>query len=251
MNNTFNNRRIILLSIKLFIFLAIYLAVGLIFSYLSSLDLRDFINTNASNIDIKSAPIVIIDPGHGGIDGGAISESGVIEKEINLKIAENLRDLFSMSGIKCILTRETDIELVPQKGVSSSRKRSDLLARIEIGNSFENAIFISIHQNKYPSSRLSGMQVFYSKNNPDSRTLAQSVKNANFSLIDSENKREIKSAGREILILDSLEIPAVLVECGFLSNATEAKKLSGEPYRKKLAFMIYCAIFEYLETKNT
>lgn len=250
-NNTFNNRKIILLSVRLFIFLAIYLAIGLIFSCLSSLDFRSFINTNASNIDIKSAPIVIIDPGHGGIDGGAVSESGVIEKEINLKIADNIRDLFSMSGIKCILTRETDIELVPQNGAGSSRKRSDLLARIEIGNSYDNAIFISIHQNKYPSSRLTGMQVFYSKNNPDSRTLAQCVKSANFSLIDTGNKREIKPAGREILILDNLEIPAVLVECGFLSNATEAKKLSDASYRKKLAFMIYRAIYDYLETKNT
>ncbi len=248
MNETIKCKKLVFFSIRVFIFLAIYLIIGLLFTRLSSVN-NDSESVSSHSIDIKNAPIIIIDPGHGGVDGGAVSESGVVEKEINLKIAQNLRDLFSLSGIRCILTRESDIELKPKNGGSSSRKRSDLLARIEIGNSYDNAVFVSIHQNKYPSSRLSGMQVFYSKNHKDSRILAESIKSSNTRLIDSQNRREIKPAGREIMILDSLQIPAVLVECGFLSNAAEAKKLSSEEYRKELAFMLYCALFEYFGTK--
>lgn len=250
MNNSISKKRYVLFSIKIFIFLAIYLAIGLLFSYISSARSTTQ-STYSSNFDIKSAPVIIIDPGHGGVDGGAVSENGIIEKEINLKIAENIRELFSLSGVRCVLTRESDIELKPEKGGSASRKRSDLLARIEIGNSYENAVFISIHQNKYPSSKLSGMQVFYSQNHEDSRVLAQFIKYVNSELLDSKNKRDIKPAGSEIMVLDSLGIPAVLVECGFLSNTAEAKRLSGDEYRQKLALVIYRAVFDYLETKYT
>lgn len=192
-------------------------------------------------------PIVIIDAGHGGVDGGAVSESGVVEKDVNLKIAKNLESYLSISGIKCIMTRTEDVELEPSNAFSSSRKRRDLLGRIEIANTNEDAIFISIHQNTYPSSRLSGLQVFYSKNNDNSKALADIIKNNNTLLIDSKNKRETKLAGKEILVLDSINNPAVLIECGFLSNAKEAFLLSDDEYQKKLAFMIFTSINEYIK----
>ncbi len=239
-------RTFIFLCIKILLFLAVYTAAGFLFVLLAGKS-GGTANVYTSGFNIENAPIIIIDAGHGGIDGGAVSESGVVEKEINLKISEKLHDLCVLSGLRCVMTRESDTELTPKKSSSTSRKRSDLIARVEIGNSFENAIFVSIHQNKFPSSKLSGLQVFYSKNNPESRNIAETVRQTNQKLVDSSNKREIKPAGREIFVLDSLEIPAILVECGFLSNATEAKKLSGDEYQTKLAFMLYCSIFEYLD----
>ena len=194
---------------------------------------------------------VIIDPGHGGADGGAVTENGIEEKIINLRISEYIRDFCLLSGVDCILTRNNDSMLIPKYSGSAHKKRADLIARTEIASMYDNGIFISIHQNKFENSRYSGLQVFYSKNNRMSAVLAETIKNTNRELISPGNLREIKPVGNEIFVLDNIFIPAVLVECGFLSNSVEASKLNSDKYQRELAFMIYTSIMKYVFSYKT
>lgn len=193
---------------------------------------------------------VIIDPGHGGIDGGAVSSNGIVEKDINLRISKYIKNYCDLSGVNCILTRSDDTLLKPNYSGSMHFKRADLLARTEIASNYEKAVFVSIHQNKFESSKYSGLQVFYSKNNPQSIILARILRESNKEMISPENNREIKPAGREIYILDNIEIPSVLVECGFLSNQYEADRLNNDMYQRELAFMIYSSIMKYIYDSN-
>ena len=193
-------------------------------------------------------PVILIDPGHGGFDGGAVSADGIVEKDLNLAIASYLRDYLLLSGMPVVMTREKDVELVPEKPTSGTRKRKDILARLEMLERYDRAILVSIHQNKYPNSRFHGLQVFYSANDPDSERIAESIRDANRRLLDPENRREIKRAGKEILILDKATGPAVLIECGFLSNAAEAGRLCDPTYQKKLAFTVFTALCTYFES---
>ena len=128
---------------------------------------------------------------------------------------------------------------------------SDLIARCEKCEKNPNYVFISIHQNTFPSSKYSGLQVFYSRNNAGSRALAGILRKNNKQMIDSNNTREEKMSGREIYILDYLSGPSVLVECGFLSNAEEAERLNTAKYQKQLAFMIYSSVMQYIFSENT
>lgn len=210
---------------------------------------RISVHTSA-HIDRSSKNVtIVIDPGHGGLDGGAVSETGICEKDINLKIAIYLSEFLRLSDVECILTRSDDIMLEPEHRSSSSKKRADLIARTEIANRYDNGIFISIHQNKFPNSRYRGLQVFYSKNHPESSKLATVIKENNNSILDFKNERCIKPSGKEIYVLDTLNIPAVLIECGFLSNADELELLTSEKYQKELAFMLYTSVMKYLYEK--
>ncbi len=234
--------------LRIFLWLIGYTVIGIIIVLLACRDGGG--SKFASSYAVGEYPTVVIDAGHGGFDGGAVSESGILEKDINLDISLRLASLFELSDIPCVLTRTCDTELVSEYNGSKSRKRGDLMARGEICESFDNAVFISIHQNKFPSSRYRGLQVFYSRNNRDSELLARSIKEANFNLIDCENKREVKPSGSEIYLLDRIKAPAVLVECGFLSNSAEAQLLSDKEYRKRLALMLYSAITSYIYNAN-
>lgn len=192
---------------------------------------------------------VIIDPGHGGMDGGTQSADGVLEKDINLDIALKLRDILESMEIKTIMTRETDIS-IHSSGVEGIRnqKISDIKNRLSIIESTENAVFVSIHQNYFTQAKYSGAQVFYSKNNPKSSTLAQCVRNSIISNLQKENTRETKASGSEIFLLNNTSAPAVMVECGFLSNKDEADLLNNEKYRSKMAFFIAMGIADFLNT---
>lgn len=223
-----------------------FLLIYLIVYYLMVLFCSDGVKTSETITKTTDVPVVIIDPGHGGVDGGAVSASGILEKDVNLKIAKYINNYCKLSGVECILTRQEDISLVPKQNMSSSRKRSDLIARAEIAGENPDSIFISIHQNTFPSSRYSGLQVFYSKNNGESLKIAEQIKNSNKEMLDNDNERQLKAAGEEIYILNTIKSPAVLIECGFLSNAEEASMLATEEYQKELAFMIYTAIMRYI-----
>ncbi len=230
---------------KITFYLAIYTIVVLFFVILSVfIDKKQNISASAS---FDNLPVIVIDAGHGGFDGGATGISGKIEKELNLEIAKYLSSLIKLSGFNCVMTRNDDSELIFEGNQSLTKKHSDLLARVDIAQKYKNCCFVSIHQNKFPSSKYKGLQVFYSKNVSTSRELAEKIKKNNQSLVDNTNKRDIKVAGKEIYILDKIKSPAVLVECGFLSNAQEEKLLSTVEYQKKIAFMLYSSIVEFIE----
>jgi N-acetylmuramoyl-L-alanine amidase len=188
---------------------------------------------------------VIIDAGHGGEDGGAVSGSGLFEKDLNLAMAKQLEAFFKANGVTVVMTRETDTLLYDRTVDYQGRKKAlDLLARRRIGEANPNAIFISIHMNAYPLPQYHGLQVWYSKNNPQSERIAESIQKTVADALQPQNDRAVKPATSAIYLLHHLATPAVLVECGFLSNAEEAEKLSDPSYRESLAFAIFLAVME-------
>ncbi|MBQ7383423.1 MAG: N-acetylmuramoyl-L-alanine amidase [Clostridia bacterium] len=197
-------------------------------------------------------PTVIIDAGHGGEDGGAIGKNGIYEKELNLAIAQDLAAMLRSSGIDVVMTRETDILLYDRNTDYRGRKKMlDLAARVKIAESYENCIFVSIHMNSFPQEKYSGLQVYYSANTPEARSLAESIQSSVQKHLQKDNNRKIKQASSNIFLLDRIKHPAVLVECGFLSNSEECALLSSEEYRQKLTLSIFCGITEYISEDNT
>ena len=189
--------------------------------------------------------LIIIDAGHGGMDGGAVGANGVLEKDLNLSVAKKLSAICSAAGVDNILTRTEDAMLVDDS-VKSHRKMHDLKNRVSTA---ENAaadgvipIFISIHMNNFPSDRYSGLQVWYSKNDPRGSALAVKIQETVKTYLDPSNERQTKAAGSSIYVLDRIRIPAVLVECGFLSNPEECEKLCTDEYQTQLAAAIFAGI---------
>ena len=194
----------------------------------------------------SSFKTVIIDAGHGGPDGGTSGDDGTLEKDLNLQIAHKLNDILQSMGIETVMTRTEDISIHDDTAETIRQKKvSDLKNRLSIINNTDDAIFVSIHQNHFSSSKYSGTQVFYSKNNPLSKNLAESIRLPIVSYLQSSNTREIKKSGSEIYLLNNAQAPAVMVECGFLSNWAETQKLKDEEYQQKLAFIIAIGIADY------
>ena len=193
--------------------------------------------------------VIVIDAGHGGEDGGAQSTDGILEKDINLAIAKYLDDYLFLSGFETVMTRSDD-RLLYGNGEQNRKKFYDVRNRAEIAKQYDNSIFVSIHQNKFPIEKYSGLQVYYSKNDPRSKTLANIIQSSVKEKLQPKNNRETKAAGSNIYILNNAESPAVLVECGFLSNGEEARKLNDKEYQKKLAFVIFTSVTEFCRTYN-
>lgn len=193
---------------------------------------------------IQNDITVILDAGHGGEDGGAVA-NGVTEKDINLSISNKLAEVLRLNGFRVILTRNTDKMINTEGDTLRARKLSDMKNRLNLFNSSEKNVVISIHQNKFPVEKYQGAQVFYSINNPNSRKLALSLRENIRTLIQPYNEREIKPAGREIYLLDNAETPAVIIECGFLSNPKEAEKLSNSDYQDKLVFAFMSGFLDF------
>ena len=189
---------------------------------------------------------IIIDAGHGGFDGGAVADDGTLEKDINLKIARILGEFCSLGGFQVIMTR-TDSNGIEKDDTDTiaNRKKSDMRRRLNIINENPDALFISVHLNKFPSSSAKGSQVFYSRNNPLSLNLAENIQNSIVSRLQPDNSRLIKKADNTIFLLKNSIIPSVIVECGFLSNREELLSLKDNEYQSKIAFSIYCGILDY------
>ncbi len=197
----------------------------------------------------EQKPVVVIDAGHGGEDGGA-SDNGVLEKDVNLAIALKLRDMLKLSGYDVKMIREEDISVYDSSASTVREKKvSDMKNRVEMINSNSDNILISIHQNKFEQSKYSGAQMFYSENNPKSEKLAECIRRSVTSLLQPENSRELKADNGSVYILKKAEVPAVIVECGFLSNEEEAKKLNSENYQSEMAFAICCGFLDYMSKK--
>lgn len=239
-------------SLKLVLFFALFAALCTALSLFGNAlsHSRDTVRSSSGVGNFEKPPTVVIDAGHGGFDGGAVSADGIAEKDINLAIAEHLRLFFAVGGYDVVMTRSGD-SLLSSPNHTGSKKRSDLFGRVETAQKYDNPLFISIHQNKFEIPKYRGLQVYYSKNAPQSEIIAKSIQSYARENIQPENNREAKPAGSSILVLDKLKTPAVLVECGFLSNPDEARLLSDDTYRRKLAFVIYLAVNDCLRSEGS
>jgi len=192
-----------------------------------------------------SGKIIAIDAGHGGIDGGAVSKQGAVEKDLNLAIALQLRDYLQQSGAIVVMTREGDYDLADDgTRKTSKRKTEDLLNRVQFVKDEHASLLISIHMNSIPSPKWSGAQTFFYPNHPDNSVLA--------SLIQEEIKRNLENTQRvaakvnTVYLLKATEnIPSALVEVGFLSNPGEASRLADSNYQKMVAASVYQGILRF------
>ena len=235
------------MKIKKFIFSCICFALLFTFVFLM-ISAALNIKVSVSSENVKSMPTIVIDAGHGGEDGGAVSESGVLEKDINLSIANDTSALFYLLGFDVTQTRKTDIALDNGEDTIRKRKVSDMKKRLEIFNSSEENTIISIHQNKFLESKYHGTQIFYSPHNPKSKQLADSIKYSVKGLLQPDNERECKKADSGIYLLKNTNNPAVIVECGFISNEEECKNLLDSQYQKQMAFSITAGFLSYYNT---
>ena len=183
---------------------------------------------------------IIIDAGHGGIDGGATSCSGVLESTLNLEIAIRLNDLMTFLGMDTVMIRTTDTSIYTEGNTIASQKVSDLKERVRIVNDTANAILVSVHQNTFSDSRYSGAQVFYADND-ESRNLAQRLQSSFVDTINPGSKRRCKPA-KGVYLMEQIKSPGILIECGFLSNPEEDAKLRSEKYQKLICCVIASSI---------
>ena len=203
--------------------------------------------------DAETVPTVILDAGHGGEDSGAIGINGVLEKDLNLSITQKLRDLLIFEGWKVILTRSDD-RLLYDPEVSLSHKTQDLRTRLQYEVKYPDAVFVSIHMNKFPAESCKGLQVYYSPNHTSSGKLAERIQAAVKACLSPQNHRKCKKATTAIFLLNRIKIPAVLVECGFLANPEEAALLMNDSYQTKMAAVLTASIYhefrasEYLKS---
>ena len=205
----------------------------------------------SSNLTSKNQPngiSIVIDAGHGGEDPGKVGINNALEKDINLDIANRVNALLTAFGINTVTVRDTDKSVESDSSLrQKSAKISDIKNRLALAESIDNSVLLSIHQNHYGDPSVNGAQVFYSKNNPLSAVLAQQIQNSIVKLVQTENNRSIKESTSGIYILDKASVPAVMVECGFLSNYNELQLLKNEYYRKKISFSIAIGVLEYLK----
>ena len=218
----------------------------LVFGFIKTSSLPEQVVPVGAEIE-SGLPIIILDAGHGGIDSGCVSVNGAEEKDINLNILLRLREMLRVTGFQVEVTRDTD-KSIHDTGVTGlgNQKKSDMSNRLNIINSFDNAVFVSIHQNQFTDSKYSGAQMFYPLESADSERLAAIMQSNFVSFLQPENQREIKPVGTEIYLLHFAECPAVMAECGFLSNEEEAAKLETEEYQAQVAFTIYKSICDYV-----
>lgn len=187
---------------------------------------------------------IVVDAGHGGTDPGKVGINDALEKDINLAIALKLKDLLEQKDIEVILTRDSDAGLYSAD--ATNKKASDMQKRCQIITEANPVFTISIHQNSYTTEDVKGAQVFYYGQSTEGEKLATILQNSLISHVDSENKRVAK-ANESYYLLKKTPTPTVIVECGFLSNPTEADLLLDTDYQKKIARAIYMGVLEYLE----
>ncbi len=243
MKKTYSSKIFILSFIA---FCIIFVIIASLFTFLSG---NIFFSVSSYNEE-TILPTVIIDAGHGGEDGGTVGVNGALEKDLNLILAKKLAEYLEALGVRVVLTRSEDILLYDRNAdYMGHKKLLDAKERLRITEAHENAIFVSIHQNAFTDGKYSGAQIYYSPNALQSKQLALTIENAIRSSLQPENKRAAKPSSGRIYLLDRLECPAVLVECGFLSNNNECELLCNEEYQNRLCAVLASAIFEYISVK--
>lgn len=201
-----------------------------------------------ANTITDTTKTIIIDAGHGGFDGGASAADGTVEKDINLKISQKVCALLRFNGYNVIMTRDSDTGTEDDESAAiAKRKKSDLSNRLQMMKDNPDAIYVSIHLNKFTTSAANGAQVFYTKNYKEAYALAQSVQQSIITLIQPENTRVVKQGTDSTYLLKNAAVPAIIVECGFLSNKVELEKLKNDDYQSQMAFAIVGGIMDYLK----
>ena len=191
----------------------------------------------------RERKVVAIDAGHGGNDPGKVGVNDSLEKDINLAVAERLKRYLEQSDVQVVMTREEDKGLYRDR--DQRKKMADMKKRCQVINEAEPDAVVSIHQNSYPQEDVSGGQVFYYRDSEEGRRLAERIQERFSLLSGGENGRQAKSNDSYYLLLH-VESPVVIVECGFLSNWAEARRLADEEYQDRLAWTIHMGIMEYL-----
>ena len=196
-------------------------------------------------------PVIILDAGHGGEDGGATGTNGVLEKELNLSITRTLADLLRTAGYTVIETRTEDRLLCDEGTPKGHRKSGDLQNRLRYTEEYPNSVFISLHMNTFPNDSCRGSQVWYSQNDARSAEWANVVQSKIQQVLQPDNHRKTKAATSSIYLLRHAKTPAILIECGFLSTPDECEALTGEVYKKALALVIFSAICDKMPCEST
>jgi len=220
-------------------FLPVYLLV-LIGFLLAAIGGSRAVTAWSASAPVKDRKTVVIDAGHGGVDGGATSCTGVLESQFNLEIATKLNDFMHLLGIQTHMIRETDCSVYTQGETISQKKISDLRERVRIVNSIEDCVLISIHQNHFSDSKYSGAQVFYPATT-GSRELSTKLQENIKKTLNPDSHRQIKKADG-IYLMQNINCPGALIECGFLSNPQEEYLLRSDDYQQKLCSVIACTV---------
>ena len=192
---------------------------------------------------VQNRTVIIIDAGHGGIDGGATSCTGIPESHINLQISLRLNDLVQLLGFETKMIRKTDTSVYTEGNTIAAQKVSDLKQRVKLVNETKNAVLVSVHQNTFLDSRYSGAQVFYA-NDDTSRELAKVMQADLISNLNPGSKRQCKSSDG-IYLMQNIQRPGVLIECGFLSNPEEEANLLTAEYQKQIASVVATCISRF------
>ena len=214
----------------------LYIYITIIFVGMMKTYLDETVETFSMPVANKN---IVIDAGHGEWDPGKVAKDGTLEKDIHLQISKYLQEYLEQSGGFVLTTRINDTAL-------SNKKREDLKERKNIANNENVDLLVSIHQNSFPKEDVKGAQVFYYKDSEESKKLAECVQNR-FKEVDNSNERVAKDS-KDYYILKETTMPAIIVECGFLSNTEENNKLKDEEYQKKIAWSIYLGILDYYKS---
>lgn len=236
-------RKYIIICMALFVIVCIYISIKTI-KHNENIDNIEskVIHTSATPI---TSHVIVIDAGHGIPDSGAEGLYGTTEEAINLKIALKLQRLIEQSGGVVYLTRSDENGIYSESAKTIKEKKvSDIRNRVEIGNNDDVEIFVSIHLNKFEDSKYSGWQTFYQEDNEESKKIAELIQESLNNTIEYPNNRVAKVI-KDIYIMEHVKKPAVIVECGFLSNDREVQLLRTDEYQNELAWGIYLGIQEY------
>lgn len=230
---------------KVIFSVAILLSLFLVLNILRISDISNYVSGRIATVSGNKI-MVIIDAGHGGVDGGAVASDSTLEKDINLDIALKLNEMLKMAGATTILTRDSDKSIHDESAKTiRAKKVSDLNNRLDIIRKNPDYIFVSIHQNIYTDSFYSGAQLFYSPNNPKSIELAKAIQTSLSNSLQKENERQIKKCTTDVFLVYNSESVAVLCECGFMSNEKELNNLKNPEYRSEIALCIFNGILDY------
>ena len=199
--------------------------------------------TALSSTEAAARPLVLLDAGHGGEDGGACGEDGTLEKDVNVAVTNALGELLTFCGCRVSYTR-TDDRSIGQGDTVRERKVSDMHARLTLYDAAD--LVVSVHQNKFGSASCRGAQFFYGAVSPESRVLAETMRTQFVTLLQPDNTRELKPGGDNVFLLYKTTSPAVLAECGFLSNPDELRHLKSDDYQRSVAFALAAGVLQYL-----